>query len=52
MPKVQKKTYSLTVFFALLGSARVKAVSKMLVKFPLDVKGGKREGGKEKEVDT
>jgi hypothetical protein len=32
IPKVQKKTDSLNVFFALLGFVRVKAVRKMLVK--------------------
>ncbi len=31
-PKSANQTDSLTVFFALLGSARVKAASKMLVK--------------------
>ena len=31
-PKSTKKTDGLTVYFALLGSALVKAVSKMLVK--------------------
>ena len=32
IPKTQKKLLNLTVFFALLGSARVKAACKMLVK--------------------
>jgi len=32
IPKVQKKTNGLTVFFALLGSGHVKAACKMLVK--------------------
>jgi len=32
IPKAQKKTDSLTLFFALLGSARVKAARKTLVK--------------------
>jgi hypothetical protein len=36
-PKSEKRTDNLTVFFALLGSARVKAAHKMLVKFtPVD----------------
>jgi len=32
IPKAQKKTESLTVFFALLGSVLVKAARKILVK--------------------
>ncbi len=39
-PKSTKKTNNLTVFFALSGSARVKAVSRMLMKLtpgPLSV---------------
>jgi len=32
IPKVQKKTESLTVFFVLFGSGPFKALSKMLVK--------------------
>jgi len=32
IPKAQKKTDSMTVFFALLESAHIKAVRKMLVK--------------------
>ncbi len=32
-PKSAKKTVSLTVFFAILGSAHVKAARKMLVKW-------------------
>jgi len=32
VPKAQKDTDDLTVIFALLGSARVKALHKMLVK--------------------
>jgi len=31
-PKIAKKTFNLTVFFALLGSGCVKAAHKMLVK--------------------
>jgi len=31
-PKSAKKTYNLTVFFAILGSAHVKAACKMLMK--------------------
>jgi hypothetical protein len=36
-PKSTKKTDNLTVFFVLLGSARVKALNRMLVKSTLSV---------------
>jgi len=38
IPKAQKDTYDLTVFFVLLGSSSVKAEHKMLVKLTPDVK--------------
>jgi len=39
-PKSRKKTDGLTVFFALLGSAHIKAAHKMLVK---STQGGEEE---------
>ncbi len=37
IPKAQKKTDTLTLYFVPLGSARVKASRKMLVKLTSDV---------------
>jgi len=36
-PKSEKKTVKLSVFFALLGSARIKAACRMLMKLTPDV---------------
>ena len=37
MPKTQKKLHHLTVFFALMGSARIKSARQMLMKLTPDV---------------
>ena len=47
-PKTTKKTDSLTVFLACLGSAHVKAARRMLVKLTLGFHAGNNCGKEEK----